>query len=198
MQNALNRKFNLNSYFNGKSANTIKSLLCFAPLSVIPTPQMCLHCWKNREVKKKQQLLLSFQCLESIYCNTWGSSQHSSGLLKVVWWHTCFCARLIVTGAGTTHTNSLHALKLSEYTSGGLSIDKSTFTTFFYSVNTNMLKRLAYRAMWAITWLHMLTCEQSFDVNVRDVLLRKCILTPLHAFVNCEFNTTKISIVLCS
>lgn len=33
MQNALNRKFNLNSYFNGKSANTIKSLLCFAPLS---------------------------------------------------------------------------------------------------------------------------------------------------------------------
>lgn len=105
----------------------------FASLSVIVTPQMCLHCRRNRE--EKTQLLLSSQCLESIYGNTQGSSQHSSALLRVVCRHTCLCAWCIVTSAGTTHTNPLRGVRLSKYTSGGLSFDKSNFTTFFCTVN---------------------------------------------------------------
>lgn len=113
---------------------------------------MCLQCRKNRE--EKTQLLLSLQCLESIYCNTQGSSQHSSPLLRAVCWHTCLCVPRVVTVARTTHANSLHEARLSKYTWGGLSFKQKPF----YNVlplckhREDMLKRLTYPNTWEIIW----------------------------------------------
>lgn len=104
----------------------------------IPTSQMCLHC--RRKGEEKTRLLSSLRWLKSIYCSTQGCSQHSHALLWDVCRHTCLCARRILTGAGTTHTNFLHNVWLSECTRGGLTSSQ----------------RLLYDSLLCKPWMDML------------------------------------------